>query len=288
MRKMMRLLLVLVACHVLLIPLVRAAETTKTAETKQGGAVVKKYPPYPDVWDWVTPYPTRMSYRLQAELLPDGDVQLSYRLKSKTPKPSEDLDPQGEEYSVLFFSKQPVPPPKDFYAYVHHQKGRVKLPNGKTVMSSGAWGSNSGCFSQFGREFTVRGADEQELNRKMLLYMLDRPETFVPSGMCEGEPYRDPSFSYHVTPMVAGLIPLEDNTFLVVDYEHGVVLRFDEQWQSKSPLLNRRVFILEGQQMQAFIRDKKYLKTEAEGYGLIWQRVEDDLYQYLMTLKEGK
>lgn len=119
----------------------------------------------------------------------------------------------------------------------------------------------------------------------MLLFVLDRPETFVPSGTCGGEPYNDPAFTYRVTPMLADLIPLEDNTFLVADYEHGVVARFDEQWHSKSSLINQRIFVIAAEEMQSFIRNKKYLKPEAEGYGLRWQRVGDDLYQFLMTLR---
>lgn len=284
MRKIIKQLLVLLVFSVLLIPLVQAAETTKADEVKHDGAAVKKYPPYPDVWDWVTPFPSRMSYRLQAELLSNGDVQLSYRLKSRAPKPSEDLEPQGEKHSVLFFAKQPVPPPKDFYAYIHHHKERVKLPNGTTIRSSGAW-EISNCFHAHSRDFRVHNTDETERGAKVLFFVLDHPTTFVPSGMCEGMPYDDPPFSYRMVSMLGGLIPLEDNTFLVVDYEHGVVIRFDEQWQSKSPLLNRRIFIMDKQEFNAFIRNKKYEKSEAEGYGLRWQVVDEDLYHYLFTTK---
>ncbi|MDH5669331.1 MAG: hypothetical protein OEY86_15100 [Nitrospira sp.] len=271
-------------CAVGLVP-AWAGEPVQAGNTTNNAVVVKKYPPYPDVWEWVTPFPSRMSHRFQADLLPDGEVQLAYQLKSKTPTPAEDIVPRGEKLSVLFFGKHAVPPPKDMYAHDH--KWRVKLPNGKIAMSAGRSDTNSNCFVLFDRNFEVRSADEKVLNRKMLLYVSDRPETFVPSGTCEGEPYTDPPFSYHVTPMGAGLIPLEDNTFLVVDYEHGVVLRFDEQWQTQSSLLNRRVFVLNEQEVQAFIRNSKYQKTEAEGFGLRWQQVEDDLYRHLMTLKEG-
>lgn len=261
-------------------------ETVQASETKKETAVVKKYPPYPDVWEWVTPYPTRMSYRFQAEMRPDGDVQLSFQLKGQSPKPTEDVFPRGEEHSLLFFSKRSIAPPKDIQA--SHNKRRVILPNGKIVMILGTSGGSGNCFREFDRSLAVRDHNEQELSHKMLFYVLGSPETFVPSGMCEGMPYDDPPFSYRIVTMLADLIPLQDNTFLVVDYVHGVVIRFDEQWQSKSSLLNRRVFVMGEQEVQTFIRNEKYLNTEAEGYGLRWQSVDGDLYQYLMTLKGGE
>lgn len=259
-------------------------ETAQAGDIKKEAAVVKKYPPYPDVWDWVTPYPTRMSSRFAAEIQPNGDVQLSYQLKSRSPKPIEDAFPRGEEHSVLFFSKRSVSPPKDFRA--SHNKQRVILPNGKIIRSFGGGGGGN-CFSEFDRSFMVSDHNEQELTRKRLFYVLDRPETFVPSGMCEGASYDDPPFSYRMPTMLADLIPLQDNTFLVVDYLHGVVIRFDDQWQSKSPLLNRRVFVVDEQDLQAIIRSKKFMRPEgeAEGEGLNRQPVDEEFYQYLLTLK---
>ena len=286
MRKINKLLFVLLTLSLTLVPLVQADGPAHLAEAKKGAGVVKKYPPYPDVWDWVTPYPTRMSYRFQAEVQPDGDVQLSYELKSKSPKPTEDVLPRGEEYSFLFFSKRSVPPPKDFPA--PHKKWRVILPNGKIIMSSGADRGGGNCFRLFERDFTARDHEENELARKTLLFVLDRPETFVPNGMCEGEPYDRPAFSYRMTTMLADLIPLEDSTFLVVDYEHGIVIRFDERWQSKSLLLNRRIFVMDRQELQAFIRNRKSLTTDEKDHGLPRPPVDEDLYQYLMTFKEDK
>jgi hypothetical protein len=223
-----------------------------------------------------------MSYRFQAELLPNGDVQLSYQLKSKSTKPTEDMNPQGEKHGVLFFGQKAVAPPTDFSTY--HKKWRAVLPNGTIIRSSGAWETGN-CFHLHNREFIVHNADETERGGTVLFFVLDHPQIFEPSGMCEGMPYDDPPFSYRMVAMLGDLIPLKDNTFLVVDFEHGVVIRFDEQWQSKSPLLHQRIFIMDRQEFNAFIRNRKYEKSEAEGYGIRWQIVDEDLYQYLITTK---
>lgn len=282
MKKFIASMTVLLAFGLTQAPIVFADGVVQNSEAQKEARTVKKYPPYPDVWDWITPFPSRTSYRFQAELLPDGDVQLSYQLKSKSPKPTEDVIPRGEEYSFLFFDKQSLSPLKDFPA--RHNKWRVRLPSGKIILNPGSGGGGN-CFHLFDRVFTVHDREANELAHKVLFYVLDHPETFVPSGMCEGMPYDDPPFSYRMVTMLGDLIPLEDNTFLVVDFEHGVVIRFDEQWQSKSPLLNHRIFIMDKQEFNAFIRNRKYEKSEAEGYGIRWQVVDEDLYQYLITTK---
>ncbi|MDH5666491.1 MAG: hypothetical protein OEY86_00580 [Nitrospira sp.] len=261
-----------------------AGEPAQAGDTKKESAVVKKYPPYPDVWEWVAPFPSRMSHRFQADLLPDGEVQLAYQLKSKTPTPTEDISPRGETLSVLFFGKQAVTPPANIDG--PRQKRRARLPNGKIIESHASW-SNSDCFSLYRRYFKVRDHKENELAHKILFYVLDHPEIFVPSGMCEGEPYNAPAFSYRMVTMFGDIVPLEDNTFLVVDYEHGVALRFDAQLQSKSPLFNRRIFVMDREDYQSFFRNRKSLTTDADDHDLPHQPVDDDLYQYLKALKEG-
>jgi hypothetical protein len=258
--------------------------TAQASDTKKDIAVVKKYPPYPDVWDWVTPFPARMSREVQAALLPDGDVQLSYRLKSKRPTPAEEDFPQGDIYSLRLFAKQPVPPPKAFSLPPHHGQWRVQLPNGKIIRNPGSGGGGN-CFHLFDRVFTVADREENELAHKVLFYVLDHPATFVPSGMCEGMPYNDPPFSYRMVTMVGGLISLEDNTFLIVDREHGVVIRFDEQWQSKSQLLNQRIFVMDRQEMREIIQSKRFMKSKEETSASQEQPVDEEFYQYLMTLK---
>lgn len=144
MKKMSKQLLALLAVSILLVSLAHA-EGLQVGKVEKSTAVVTKYPPYPDVWDWVTPDSGRMSYRFQAELLPNGDVRLSYQLKSKSSKPNEDINPQGEKQSALLFGQKSVTSMEDVDAY--HNKWRVVLPNGKIIMSPGLGGDRRQLFS---------------------------------------------------------------------------------------------------------------------------------------------
>ena len=168
MRKFIASMTVLLAFGLTQAPIVFADGLAQKSEAQKETRTVKKYPPYPDVWDWVTPFPSRMSYRFQAELLPNGDVQLSYQLKSKSTKPTEDMNPQGEKHGVLFFGQKAVAPPTDFSTY--HKKWRAVLPNGTIIRSSGAWETGN-CFHLHNREFIVHNADETERGGTVLFFV---------------------------------------------------------------------------------------------------------------------
>jgi len=283
MRKMMRLLLVLVACQVLLIPFVQAAETTKTNETKQGGAVAKKYPPYPDVWDWVIPYPERATQYVQTDFQANGDVRISYKLKSKALKKQEEDFPEGGSYGATFFGRQSVRPREDIKSYhLAHSRDRfVTLASGNVLKSVRRFKTTNGCFDRLDDFFVLEDGQGKTISRTNLYYVLNKPQRFTVYEPC----YDGVDFTYQVEAVPAILVPLEDGTFLVVDGEHGLVIRFDEQFKTKSSLLNQRVFVLDSSSPP--FGDPKGYGSREEG-NRDWQRLEDDLYRHLMDVKGGR
>lgn len=284
MRKMIRPLLVLLACHVLLISLVQAGGPTKTDEAKHGEAVVKKYPPYPDVWDWVIPFPERATRYVQVDLQPDGDVRISYKLKSRAlKKQEEDFPdvPQGGSYGATFFGRQSVTPPKDIPPYSIDRSWRVTLASGNVLESASRFKETNGCFDRLDAFIVLKDDHGKTINRMTLYYVLSKPQRFTVYGPC----YDGADFTYQVEAVPANLVALEDGTFLVVDGEHGLVIRFDEQFKTKSSLLNQVVFAFDSHFVP--VGDLKDHGSREEG-NKDWQGQVDDIYHYLMSLKGRK
>ncbi|MDF0666768.1 MAG: hypothetical protein P0119_11950 [Nitrospira sp.] len=85
-------------------------EMAQAGDTTNKADVVTKYPPYPNVWDWVTPLPHRAMQYLQADIQSDGDVRISYELNSKELKKREANILEAETYGITFFGHQRVEP----------------------------------------------------------------------------------------------------------------------------------------------------------------------------------
>jgi hypothetical protein len=85
-----------------------------------------------------------------------------------------------------------------------------------------------------------------------------------------------------------GMLPLDDGTFLL-PMRNGLIVRFDKQLNTKSPLINRRFFVFDLNEMLNSnysglfidqINGKKY-NLGKTGY----QPVYDDLYKYLTSIR---
>ncbi|MDF0666769.1 MAG: hypothetical protein P0119_11955 [Nitrospira sp.] len=138
---------------------------------------------------------------------------------------------------------------------------------------------SKGCFERTERLLLLKDAQGKLIAQTYLFYILSKPKRFTVREDC----YDGEDFTYQVEAIRASLVPLEDDTFLVVDRDHGLVIRFDEQFKTKSKLLNRRIFV---DNLQTFGSSEGYGSRE-EG-NRDWQRYEDDLYRHLMDVKGGK
>lgn len=271
MRKIMKILLVLIGLSLTLMPFVQAAGRAQAGEAQENVSVVKKYPPYPDVWDWVIPFPDRKTQYLQADILPSGDVRISYEFKSKKSKKGQPNSPKGETYGITFFERQLI----NSHEGIIGRNWRVSLINGKILESgSNVMRESKGCFERADRSFFLKDTQGELLAETNLFYVLNKPKQFTVREDC----YDGADFTYQVEAMRASLVPLKDGTFLVIDRDHGLVIRFDEQFKTKSALLNHRVFVVDSNSVP-------FRAPSAEEGNRDWQRYEDDLFRYLMEVK---
>lgn len=275
MRKIMKILLVLIVLNLTLMPFLQAAGRAQTGEAKENVSVVKKYPPYPDVWDWAIPSSHRRTQYLRADILASGDVRISYKLKIKKHKSGESNIPDRDSYGITFFDRQPIKPHEGTIL----PDWGVTLTNGKILESVfDVIRLSKGCFERGDRSFLIKNAQGNLIEKMQLFYLLSEPKRFTVRQDC----YDGADFTYQVEAMRASLVPLKDGTFLVIDGDHGVVIRFNEQFKTKSALLNQRVFVVDSTS-PPFEAPGGYGSRE-EG-NLDWQRYEDDLLRYLMEVK---
>ncbi|PYV83772.1 MAG: hypothetical protein DMG05_25565 [Acidobacteria bacterium] len=79
------------------------------------------------------------------------------------------------------------------------------------------------------------------------------------------------------------IISLEDGTFLLYDQDGNIIMRFDRDFNTKSELLNRRVFVVDRQAMDAFVLE--YIKRRNLDYND--QTLNDAVYAYVANLKKA-
>jgi hypothetical protein len=233
----------------------------------------KKYPPYPDVWDWQIPNADRVTglVRVRAVYAMDnGDVMVAYENDSRD---------KVIKY-VTFFEKIVVNNPKAVYKenYTGDAKSRIPFRNGFFLSKIGGGMRSGGCYNALGFHIAIYDKTEtKNLDDKRLLYVFDRPkyyETHHPHCM-DG-----PSFYYRVDAVSAEFLPLKDGTFLLVA-DDGYIIRFDENFQTKSKLINNKFFWMDDEEFRTF--EAKYGDRAVGDKDL--KRLYADLYKLLMNKK---
>ena len=237
----------------------------------------KTDPAYPDVWDFVPPKGEELHHVV---LLPDGDVGLElYNPKTDTMRAQRMFFDRPLSFDDRCRIRENIGMPPF---------GPAPLTNGHAVMSVGFGGVRpNGCYA--GLESNVVIYANQDLTNilvnKTLLYLLNKPVHWQTKPGC----YEGPSFDYRVVSLGhLKFVPLPDGTFLVVqlfgDFVgiSDFVVRFDEQFQSRSHLLNDRLFVVDGIDESA----SKY-GDRASGDLSLW-KIQRDLYRRLMDIKNGR
>jgi hypothetical protein len=122
-----------------------------------------------------------------------------------------------------------------------------------------------------------------------VFYLLDEPKIW------EGAYYENCDESEHrlivrVKPIQGKILPLDDGTFLVVNSSGGLIIRFDKDFQTHSPLLNRKIFVFDQDEYSDGmfidkITGKKYWEQRGEQIYSKNQEALDDLYNYLISIK---
>lgn len=217
-------------CALAVTPVRTAVGKTIVYKSVSGSSAI-----YADVWDWVAPKGRIIN---RAFVMNDGRVWVAYSLIKDVGRPDK------FEY-VEFFSKRKLQgsklPPGD----VKPRVDEALLPSG-TIFSSRyirGWRAEAfgSCYQGINGVVDKRRVGVQKPESKMLLYLFDKPQRHTVLERCVARDGRD--FDYLVESIHPELLPLTDNTFLVVDNEHGVIIRLDENWNTKSKLLIKKVLI---------------------------------------------
>jgi hypothetical protein len=86
-------------------------------------------------------------------------------------------------------------------------------------------------------------------------------------------------FTYQVQPIVGRLLALEDGTFLVVDSESGLVLRFTHRLETRSTMLGRTLFMVD-----ANFLDRRFREHLAKHRGNPdWREFQTSLVEWART-----
>lgn len=233
----------------------------KTSVTK-----VTKYPPYPDVWDWAAPKKDFPIENMAVKVMDNGDLMITYRQDRKN----------GKFKTVSFFGRNSISDYEAVYKgdYTDDAKSYIPFKGDYVLRKVGGGTRSGGCYDALGFNITIMDKTQiKTLSSKKLLYVYDKPrfyETHSPRCM-DG-----PSFYYRVEAVPAKFFNLTDGTFLLVALE-GYVIRFDENFQTKSKLINDKFFWMEDTEWREF--EAKYGDRSVGDKDL--KRLYNDLYKML-------
>jgi hypothetical protein len=159
------------------------------------------------------------------------------------------------------------------FEYLKRAYGGFNLPDGR-VLRSRSIGGGGTCVDQFSAYLEVTNKNGDILKEYRILYLPDEPELIDHSHCDSGDVYHQKA-----VPLYLRFIPLEDGTFL--GFDRNIVLRFRPDLTTDSPLLNKKVFILE--------RDfdvYKHLGRDPETRTA--PLTQELYYKYLTSLQETK
>lgn len=280
-----------------------------TADEKQGvkdegktAVSEKRYPPYPDVWDWqITEADKSIDSSaapivwkgkipksvassapqiIRVKMMDDGDVMIAYEL---------DVDKRLAKH-ISFFGKTVISNPEDVYKgdYTSDAKSRIPFKNVFFLKTTGGGMRSDGCDDMLGYYIDVYDKDKRtSLESKRLLYVFDKPKYYKTIPYCMD----GPSFYYQVKAVDAKFLPLKDGTFLLIA-DDGYIIRFDENFQTKSKLMNDKFFWMDTTELEVFKANapRKFVKkyNDQSVIDIIdWKRLYADLYKLLMSKKRG-
>jgi hypothetical protein len=132
----------------------------------------------------------------------------------------------------------------------------VTVKDGLTIDGSMGPGlRSSGCFDRLNGRVSITDSKRGRTTTKTLFYLFDKPRVWRVSEACRGMDGPE-VFSYRVESIFAEILPLADQTFLVIDSLHGLVIRLDSDFRTKSKLLGRKIFTLDTQSFESFWADR--------------------------------
>jgi uncharacterized protein YecT (DUF1311 family) len=171
--------------------------------------------------------------------------------------------------------------------------GGIHYPDG-TVISGGSANRADCYWGPANYSFSKRNQEYKTFWGKYLFVILAEPVHFQ-SGMSASCPEgKYPDLIKKVEAVSGELLPLPDGTFLI--NTGSMVLRFDQDFNSKASVINQNIFVLDADAKHDLVpeianrKHRDYSPVEAGG-PFLYQEALDDLYQYLIEfqiVQQGK
>jgi len=247
----------------------------------QSEGATKAYPPYPDTWDWVPKHPRREGFAsVHLYNLPNGDVLVDYVNSEKLPWQKEFESFFGRK---TYKSKEEAPiglnrPPDR--KYIPDSRYTANLNSGKRVSGLGLRANP--CYRDTESVLRVDDDRTKTFTEKVVLYLLDQPKRYRTNKAVE-HCNDGPDFDYWVVVVMPNVLPLEDGTFLAADGDAGIVLRFTETLETRSPLLGKLVFVVDTEE---FYRKMALYQGDRANERLDWDRFHRALRRWVLELQK--
>jgi hypothetical protein len=233
----------------------------------------KKYPPYPDVWGIELPWPSQSQVLIYKT--PNDDFSISYRQEKNI----------GNKYVVKFlFSGHEMHLTKEDYdKFVKQGKhvggNKIVLKNGELLQFS----PYKECKNSFTDDYFLKtNTTGRVILKKIAFYLHDKPKKITFLDLYElrkcaihGE------MQMTLENVGSGFVLLNDGTFLLINGYGGFIIRFDKDLNTKSELLNKKLFLIDRDVfVKKFLNKHKLGKTAKD-----LQALHDDLVKYFMDIK---
>lgn len=289
-----------------------AAALLVPAAALNGAEIKRIYPPYPDVWGRMLPFPNdgryddrdssdrRASFFMSAYEGPKGRVV--YRILS-----GSDSDPQVHGHHIFdFFTGKfrTLMETTDFKATQKfqwpHSGSEIDYHKIKTLVEK-TWGivgwempsgnrllyvtiSRFTCRHEWNfRLFEIRRSDykgpQDILAEKILIALFPKPALRRVPLRCRTGRKEDAFYSAKWRQLSGVFAPLKDGTFLFSHHNSPIIIRFRRDFTSPYIEANPDLFLID---RAAYL---KALGRAAKRPGPLSQNVDDAVYDYLMTLK---
>ncbi|CAI4029615.1 hypothetical protein DNFV4_00033 [Nitrospira tepida] len=267
-------------------------------ETAKEPAVTKKYPPYPEVWGYELPWPEKNSRHSGIMIFKkdDGDYVAMYieRIRKQRRKNGSCCDLKYEHAGQSFFSGKKWDGKEVGDFTEQHREDRVPQEFGKPhpwILTDGsevqeATKGASRCLNYLDWYLRLLDPDKKVIVEKHLIYLLERPikePVCYPSERNENLIGKQKAVTMRVQGVYPYIIPLEDGTFLLYDQYGNIIMRFDRKFNTKSELLNRKVFVVDRQALETFVLER--VKQRNQDYND--QTLNDAVYEYVTNLNKA-
>jgi len=293
---------------ILVFVLVLAFVGTGAGEEKQVGQIEKKYPPYPDVWDFKVLTKEEVSkgiWTTRPAKLPDGDyvfIKLQEEGKGKQSKikvvgcvtmfgrselPIEECKKIYKNVSLCRKTKNPnycIYMPKYLeideitakYATYPGPVYPLKYEDGTIIERKSLWLGN--CAPIFNNRLVVykyENGKKVVLKEVVPVQLLDKPKKEEVNTKCERNwDYKGKYMITRVEPRVGIGYILDDGTTFNLFYIGGeeYAIRFDKNLNSKSKFFNTKIFFIDAEEFG------KYKLGEGDD-----QQVVNKVYNYIKS-----